>query len=96
MFQLHFRNVLASKQFLSIETQKNHPHEMPKVFLKEPLIEPDDKMHMYKNGSLCLMHPNSYHSRISILEIRNLAAAWCFCLEVYSNTQEWPAAEYEH
>lgn len=89
-------NNFSSNFTISIEARENHPHEMPKVHLDQPQIEPSNKIHMYKDGSLCLMHSNEYNSRISILEIRNLAAAWCWCIEVYTNTGEWPAAEFKH
>lgn len=89
-------NNFDSQFRILIKTQENHPYEMPKVFLKEPYVKPSNEIHMYKDGSLCLMHPDSFNSRISILEIRNLAAAWCFCFEAYANTGKWPAAEYKH
>lgn len=81
---------------ISIEVQDNHPFKMPKVFLKEPQISSSDTIHMYSGRQLCLMHPDAYHSSISILEIRNLAAAWCFCYTAYQKTGSWPGAEHEH
>jgi len=89
-------NNFDTRFFISIETQKNHPHEMPKVFIKEPHIKSDTTIHMYQDGHLCLMHSSEYNSKISVLEIRNQAASWCFSFEVFAYTGKWPAAEYKH
>ena len=89
-------NNFGSAFVISIETNSKYPFSMPKTFLLKPHIEPSDDKHMFKDGSLCLMHPSSYNSRISILQIRNQASAWCFCIEAYANTGKWPAAEYSH
>ncbi len=89
-------NNFETKFHISIETDESFPHKMPKVFVKDPWIKPSISAHMYEDGRLCLMHSNDYNSGISILEIRNLAAAWCFCYQVYSHTGTWPAAVYHH
>ncbi len=88
-------NNFGSCFLVSIETQ-GFPFKMPKVFLIEPRIEPSDKFHMFKDGGLCLLHSSEYNSKITVLQTRNRAAAWCFCFEAYVNTGKWPAAEYNH
>jgi hypothetical protein len=96
IWQESITNNFDSRFYISIETNESFPHKMPKVFVKEPWINPSNTIHIYSDGTLCLMHPSSYNSRISILEIRNLAAAWCFCYDVFSHTGTWPAAEHHH
>ena len=72
------------------------PFKAPRVLVKSPIIKPWRRIHMYDDGRLCLMHPNKYHSRTSILEMRNLAASWCFCHEVFKHTGKWPSDEHPH
>lgn len=78
---------------ISIEAGSNFPFEMPDTYVRNSGIDISRAKHMYSGSRLCLMHPSEYHSYISVLEIRNLAAAWCFCAEAYIETGEWPAAE---
>ena len=92
IFKEEISNNFGTRFLIAIETQ-DFPFKMPKVFLEEPRLNGKAK-HMWKDGSLCLLDPDDYHSSISILDIRNLAAAWCFSIEVYANTGEWPAAEH--
>jgi hypothetical protein len=86
------RDNFGTQFFISIEAE-DYPHKMPKAFVKEAEIKFKHAKHMYRDGSLCLMHHNDYNSSISILEIRNLACAWCWAVEVYTHTKEWPAAQ---
>jgi hypothetical protein len=89
-------NNLGSEYLITIESRDNYPFKMPKVSLIEPWVNPNQKIHMYKNGTICFMHPDSYNSRISVLEIRNQVAVWCFAYDVFTHTGEWPAAEHNH
>jgi len=82
---------LGTDCFISLEAD-GFPHKMPKAFVKQPAIK--TRKHLWSDDSLCLMEPSSYGSGTSILQFRNLAAAWCFCYEVYINTGNWPAAEH--
>ena len=76
---------------------EDFPFKMPTVLLQSPKIKkPSSRFHMYSNHTLCLMHSNDYTSKTRILDIRNAAAAWCFCFEVYQNTGNWPGAERHH
>lgn len=86
----------GSNFLISVVASENHPHVIPDAFVRQPSINPNSKIHTNPDSSLCLMHPSEYNSNISILEIRNLASAWCFCYEVYQHTGKWPAAEHEH
>lgn len=81
---------------ISIESEENHPFKEPDVFLKEPKLEHHERKHMYSDGSLCLFRPEEFSSRMTILDIRNMAASWCFCYESYVNTGNWPGAEAPH
>lgn len=49
--------------------------------------------HIYPGGKLCLFQPHIYNTRMSILDIRNLAVAWTFARDIYEETGKWPAAE---
>lgn len=91
IFEEEITNNFGTCFLISIAVE-DFPYKMPKVFVKSPKIK--KKLHMWKDGSLCLMEPDTYNSGISILKIRNLACAWCFCYEAYLNTGEWPAAEH--
>jgi hypothetical protein len=78
---------------LLIETDYGYPSQSPNVYVTDPNIEYEDGKHMYSDGHLCLFEPDVYSSRWSVLQIRNMAASWCFCYEVYSETGTWPGAE---
>ena len=80
----------------SINTYPGFPYKMPKVFVLEPCVGTGASRHVYEDESLCLFKPEFYYSSMSILEIRNLACAWCFCYEAYQDTGEWPGAEEKH
>lgn len=80
----------------SIEAGGNYPFTAPKVFLKEPYITPSDGKHIYGDSSLCLFRPEAYSSRMRILNIRHIACSWCFCIDAYERTGEWPGAEAVH
>jgi len=79
---------------IRIVVHDSHPFVMPCVTIVEPVIT--NAVHRWNDGKLCLMHPDEYDSRMSILEFRNMTATWCFCHDVYQQTSEWPAAEYIH
>lgn len=89
-------NNFGSHFLLRIEVDSNFPFAMPKVFI--PAADIDHRLgeHIYDDGHLCLLHPDEYRSSMSILDFRKMASAWCFCIEVYKNTGEWPGAEYQH
>ena len=73
---------------------RDYPHRIPIAYLKEPYIQPDNDIHLLSGRQMCLMSTAQYSSRISILDLRNQAASWSFCLEVFSHTGKWPAAEH--
>lgn len=81
---------------ISIETGYDHPYVQPEVYIKIPYIEPSTKIHMYDDGRLCLMKPEVYHTQMFILDIRNKAASWCFCHDIYKETGKWDGAEARH
>lgn len=89
-------NNFDSYFLISIQTGADFPFTMPKAFVIHPKIECDPTIHIYREGNLCLMHPDTYHSKMLILETRNLSAAWCFSYEAYLHTGKWPAAQHKH
>lgn len=87
------KNNFNTRFYISIETE-GYPHKMPRVFVKDSDIKFKRRKHTYKDGSLCLMESSEYNSRLSVLQIRNQACAWCWAVEVYTHTKSWPAAEH--
>lgn len=85
-------NNYGTRFVISIEAA-NYPHTMPDVYVKDSEIDISSSKHLYPPNKPCLMEPHEYNSNISILELRNLLCAWCWCAETYINTGEWPAAE---
>lgn len=86
------KNNFKTQFYISIETV-DYPQKMPAVYIKESEIKFKRNKHMFKGGKMCLMHQDDYNSKISILEIRNMACAWCWAVEVYTHTNKWPTAE---
>jgi len=91
-------NEFDSRFLIAIETDSTFPFTQPSVYVKESDVDLKDAKHKYDNGSLCLFTPSAYSSKMTILQIRNLACAWCFCADIYLRTdkKEWPAAEAGH
>jgi len=81
---------------ISIESSLIYPFTMPDVFVLDPVIDLDKTPHIYVDRTLCLMHENDYNSKMSILHIRNMASAWCWCYDIFKETGNWPAAERAH
>ena len=80
-----------------IKVSREFPFEMSKVFLIDPKVSYESDPHLYPDDSLCLIHPDDYQSRISLLEIRNMIASWCFCYDAYNlNGGNWVGAEHRH
>lgn len=89
-------NNFGTEFTISIEVPEGYPYKMPRVLVTYSEIDLPKSKHRYKDGSLCLLHPSEYHSVMSILDFRNMASAWCWAVEVYQNTGEWPAGERPH
>ena len=81
---------------IKIIVPPDFPFRGPRVFVLEPELSPTECKHMYPSGALCLLHPDDYNTNMSILEFRNLAAAWVTLIEEYAKTGEWGGAEYPH
>ncbi len=93
IWEVDIINEFGSYFLISIETNANYPFTAPKVYLKDPELEDGFAKHVYKDKSLCLFHPDEYSSSMSILDIRNIAASWLHCYEIYLETKVWRAAE---
>lgn len=89
-------NDFETRFLISIETNSNFPFASPKVYVKDSELYLGDVKHQYDDGTLCLFAPSAYSTKMTILQIRNLSCAWCFCAEVYLKEGKWPAAELEH
>lgn len=81
---------------IGITVSPSFPFSKPDVFVLAPDISPSNDKHMHGNGSLCLLHPDEFHSGMSILDFRNMACSWLMCFEVYKESGKWPAAEHPH
>jgi hypothetical protein len=80
----------------TIVADSGFPFKCPKVYVLEPEITSETEIHMYGGGELCLFRPEEYHSNLSILDLRNKSAAWCFAYDTYVNTGVWGGAEAAH
>ena len=80
---------------ISIEVDNSFPYSMPKISVIDPPITYEDLKgkHIYKDNHICLIEPNKHSSGMSILDFRNLACEWCFAVDVYLHTGEWPTAQ---
>jgi hypothetical protein len=87
------RNNFNTWFHITIETE-GYPYKIPKVFIKNSEIKFKKGKHMNSDESLCLMDSSDFNSKKSVLQIRNQACAWCWAVEVYTHTGEWPAAEH--
>ncbi|MBT6562549.1 MAG: hypothetical protein HON76_08480 [Candidatus Scalindua sp.] len=96
IWEVQMINDFGSYFLISIETDSGYPFTAPKVFMKDPELEADYCMHVYSDKSLCLFRPEVYSSSMSILDIRNVAASWIHCYEIFLNTGEWAGAEADH
>jgi hypothetical protein len=68
----------------------------PRVFITKPEIKPENKIHMYSDGSLCLYYPNDFTWRDN-MNIADYfipwAIEWIYCYEYYLLTGEWKHEE---
>ena len=80
----------------AIAAGSGFPFKQPTAYVLEPEITPYNKIHMFKGGVLCLFVPEEYHSNLSVLELRNKSAAWCFAYDTFVNTGVWGGAEAPH
>jgi hypothetical protein len=75
----------------------SHPKH-PEVFVINPKIEYKAKLHMYKNGSLCLYYPkdNSYTSKSMLYDtIIPWTSEWLIFYELYKRNGKW-LGKYKH
>lgn len=70
------------------------PFVMPKVWLLKPKIHWRPRKHVWTDGSLCVMDPQDFNSRATVLQVRNQTAAWCFCTDAFRETGVWYGAEH--
>lgn len=75
------------------------PGTTPKVFVKSPKIEYDPKIHMYKEGNLCLYYPSDFNWNASTAFAHYLIPwvnEWIIYYEIYKISGVWegPAAPH--
>lgn len=82
----------------------DYPNSEPKVFPIEPAITvwKDQRkgllMHQFRDGSLCLFHPDDrfVQQNTTVATVVAVAAAWFFAYETWRETGEWPGIEAPH
>jgi hypothetical protein len=79
---------------------KHVPGSTPKVFVKNPKIEYDPNIHMYKSGNLCLYYPADFSWNASTAFAHYLIPwvnEWIIYYELYKISGVWegPAAPHE-
>lgn len=71
----------------------------PKVFILDPKIEYNSKIHMYKDKRLCLFYPKEFKWKktTSIAEyLIPWTNEWIILFELYKITGEWQGKEAPH
>ena len=86
----------GNEYLMTLEVGFGYPSKQPSVYLLDPKITPRAEIHIWNSGELCLFKPEVYHSGMSLLDIRNKAAAWCLCYDIYVKTGKWGGAEAPH
>lgn len=73
-------------------TIKYSPYKTPKVFINNPIIEYNNDIHLYKDGSVCLYYPGDMIWN-STLHLHNTiipwTAEWLIFYELYQITGKW-------
>ncbi len=93
IFKEEIYNDFGTAFCISIEVGTGFPFKIPDVYVEDCDVDISVVPNCYNNGKLCLINPNLYNTQMTILEIRNLAVAWCQSVEVFFDTGVWPAAE---
>lgn len=86
---------------IALEYPDDFPDTPPKVFPIEPVITiwKDENLlkHQYRDGSLCLFHPNDrfFEANTTAVTVIAVAATWLFAYEQWlaSEKREWPGLE---
>lgn len=72
---------------------------IPEVRVVNPVIKPDSKFHMYRDGSLCLYHPKTqpWLSTANLHEtIIPWTAEWLVYYELFQTEGKWLGVEAPH
>lgn len=82
----------------SKELCKNELGNTPKVFVLSPQLV-DCPKHTYKEGCLCLYHPDNFKwnaHKLVAQEIMQWTCAWIYCYEYWLQSGEWVGPEVAH
>lgn len=75
----------------------NYPNQMPKVFVTKPTLRPTFDNHMYKDGSICFLHPNMWNpGRHTLTFVIGRLAKWLNKYDCWLVNGHWPGAEVKH
>lgn len=73
----------------------NYSVEMPKVYIRKPVIE--SSPHRYNSGNICYLHPSMWNpGSHNLLFVIERTAKWLGKYEVWKRTRTWPGAEIRH
>ena len=83
--------------FLSIYFT-DYPSRMPRVLVTNPTLRPTSDNHMYRDGSICFLHPNFWNpGRHTLTFVLARVAKWLNKFDCWvANGGHWPGAEVPH
>lgn len=70
----------------------------PRVYILRPQLV-DNPKHVYKEGCLCLYHPDNFKwnaHKLVAQEIMQWTCAWIYCYEYWLQSGEWVGPEVAH
>ena len=85
----------AAKTYIIAIYFSNYPSRMPKVFITNPTLRVNP--HVYKEGSICYLHPNMWNpGRHNLTFVLGRIAKWLNKYDVWLVYGRWPGAEVKH
>lgn len=87
----------ASKTYFLAIYFSDYPSRMPKVLVTNPTLRPAGDNHMYKDGSICFLHPNMWNpGQHTLTFVLARVAKWLNKYDCWLATGRWPGAEIRH
>lgn len=71
---------------IQIAFPDDYPNEPPVFWLRYPAIPPMAEVHLYREGSICLLGPDEWSPRMTAAGLRARAVTWAHCLVDYLTT----------
>jgi len=88
----------AGKTYILAIYFPDYPSRMPQVFVTNPTLRPTGTNHMYREGSICFLHPNMWNpGRHTLTFVLGRVAKWLNKYDCWLiNGGHWPGAQVEH